>query len=511
MGGVGGCSFGELEARVNNVELMWNQASNEQVLIQVLDHLERLLADVSQQDTFTDEEKQLREEMEEVVWTRYVLLLSQLGRTAEASSMLSQRGYSHMLSTEIFQNRATSFSRSSRVEQERSLDSSNPRCSEISHSSRASDRSQVNPDQDEIIQVYFRDDALPGTVWDQLLIAFGVESPFWREHNYEDPSTGFRCGVVGSMETSHCRCPRAHQPVLPCENCVMHENCGHSQKYHPAGHELHFDSVPDDSGNDVRTPLVSTVSICHAIDLRQDNVRPKRSMQSGKRLKCLGAPQVTFLSASVGGMTVVTDQSLSSTGLARTGHAHHAHGGFLGQTRAHRCACASFLGRVSSQWLLPVHACFNIQTAILAAVQHGALMQQRFRHRSAEPRRSSGWGDAISMVVDACNLAGKSPSGIRISARVIRTARGTTEQEERRETEEPEARKERRGEEDGVEAGRVSEDVHVGSGGQGASAAQQIESLMSGPEGCGLFVSARTSHPDACEVADESDSEMEDA
>lgn len=91
------------------------------------------------------------------------------------------------------------------------------------------------------------------------------------------------------------------------------------------------------------------------------------------------------------------------------------------------------------------------------------------------------------------------------------TARGTTEQEERRETEEPEARKERRGEEDGVEAGRVSEDVHVGSGGQGASAAQQIESLMSGPEGCGLFVSARTSHPDACEVADESDSEMEDA
>lgn len=191
MGGVGGCSFGELEARVNNVELMWNQASNEQVLIQVLDHLERLLADVSQQDTFTDEEKQLREEMEEVVWTRYVLLLSQLGRTAEASSMLSQRGYSHMLSTEIFQNRATSFSRSSRVEQERSLDSSNPRCSEISHSSRASDRSQVNPDQDEIIQVYFRDDALPGTVWDQLLIAFGVESPFWREHNYEDPSTGY--------------------------------------------------------------------------------------------------------------------------------------------------------------------------------------------------------------------------------------------------------------------------------------------------------------------------------
>lgn len=120
------------------------------------------------------------------------------------------------------------------------------------------------------------------------------------------------------METSHCRCPRAHQPVLPCENCVMHENCGHSQKYHPAGHELHFDSVPDDSGNDVRTPLVSTVSICHAIDLRQDNVRPKRSMQSGKRLKCLGAPQVTFLSASVGGMTVVTDQSLSSTGLARS-------------------------------------------------------------------------------------------------------------------------------------------------------------------------------------------------
>jgi len=136
--------------------------------------------------------------------------------------------------------------------------------------------------------VYTFDDALPLPLLEQLQKAFDSNSPFWHEHGYGSPTTGYFSYQLPFP------LPRTTKPNLLSltiervyQNAVLQmpslkeakfcEWWAHS-RHHNDGHSLHYDYILSD-GKETRHPIASTV---------------------------------TYLQADCGGPTLVTDQTMDS-------------------------------------------------------------------------------------------------------------------------------------------------------------------------------------------------------
>ena len=147
------------------------------------------------------------------------------------------------------------------------------------------------------------DDALPASMMARLGACFGRESPFWAEHGYgvDGEGTGYfsyahRLGeVLGDDGTGMGQILAWIHREVVCELCPGARGARFAEWWahcrpHACGHQLHFDSDDEGRGG-VRNPICSVV---------------------------------VYLSASsVGGPTLVTNQTLGSRGLAQHGWLVH--------------------------------------------------------------------------------------------------------------------------------------------------------------------------------------------
>jgi len=105
------------------------------------------------------------------------------------------------------------------------------------------------------------DGALPADLFRGIVEAFGPKAPFWREHRYHDPGTGYFSYImpvgsasssssssssssVGTLMGAVVEAVRLHAVVLEprCAAATVAEWWAHC-RVHASGHQLHFDSV----------------------------------------------------------------------------------------------------------------------------------------------------------------------------------------------------------------------------------------------------------------------------
>jgi len=144
------------------------------------------------------------------------------------------------------------------------------------------------------------DNALPPQLFEALQEAFSPSAPFWREHKYHDPNTGYFSYIQPLHEASAAPSNRLIEAAVECiraqaaawlpevkkaETAEWWAHC----RCHAAGHQLHFDSAFEgETEGGAQNPICSTV--------------------------------LYLSNPHVGGPTLVTNQGISDTTMASSGY-----------------------------------------------------------------------------------------------------------------------------------------------------------------------------------------------
>ncbi|KAG5178768.1 hypothetical protein JKP88DRAFT_201455 [Tribonema minus] len=114
------------------------------------------------------------------------------------------------------------------------------------------------------------DGALPPDMFAMMQSAFAPSAPFWREHAYHDPATGYFSYVHalgGGAPRSGLDQVIRHIHALVCRKQPQAKQACFAEWWahcrpHSSGHQLHFDSDNEGQGT-VRNPILSSVIYLH--------------------------------------------------------------------------------------------------------------------------------------------------------------------------------------------------------------------------------------------------------